>query len=250
MRTITWDERIARAEFLHANYPAAAEILSFYGKLASFQRAIYEDVRVAGIEDPVAIACYVPELLALVSSEGTAELRGAAEEVRASDWPGMLADFWTHTLPATDEHMEFFLRALMQPFAECVAARAENVQETAPDICPVCASTPQLGVLRPEGDGAKRWLMCSLCGTEWQYRRVVCPHCGQEDKEKLPVFKSEKFPHVQLAACEVCSTYVKCIDLSVDGFAVPEVDDLASLSMSLWARQNGFVPIHTNILGF
>src|ERR1700678_2238786 len=39
--------------------------------------------------------------------------------------------------------------------------------------------------LRGEGDGGKRSLICSLCATEWQYRRIKCPNCGEEDKEKL-----------------------------------------------------------------
>jgi FdhE protein len=189
-------------------------------------------------------------LLKLVAAEGSDELRVAAAAERDRDWATLLSAYWGHSLATTDEHTEFFLSVLMQPFAEYVASRAERGIETAMDACPVCASAPQLGVMRPEGEGAKRWLMCSLCAAEWQYRRVVCPRCGQEDKEKLPVFKSEKFPHIQIAACEVCNIYLKCIDLSIDGHAVPQVDDLASLPMSLWAQRQGYAPIHPNILGF
>jgi len=36
----------------------------------------------------------------------------------------------------------------------------------------------------------------------------------------------------------------------LDGHAVPQVDDLASLPMSLWAQRQGYAPIHPNILGF
>ncbi len=250
MRTPSWDDRIARAEYLGVSHPAAAEILSFYAKLAAFQRTVYDGVKASAAADPAYVAKFAPELLKLIAAGGSDELRVAALAERDRDWARLLADFWEHPHAATDEHTEFFLWILMQPFAEYVAGRTEHVLDTAMDACPVCASAPQLGVLRPEGDGAKRWLMCSLCGVEWQYRRVVCPRCGQEDKEKLPVFKSEKFPHIQIAACDECITYLKCIDLSVDGHAVPQVDDLASLPMSLWAQRQGYAPIHPNILGF
>jgi len=250
MKTPSWDDRIARAEFLGASHPAAAEILSFYGKLAAFQSRVYDGVKSSSAADPGSVAQYAPELLKLVAAEGSEELRVVAAAERNRDWSQLLIDFWGHSSAEADEHTEFFLWVLMQPFAECISSRIEHVLDTATDSCPVCGSEPHLGVLRPEGEGAKRWLMCSLCAAEWQYRRVVCPHCGQEDKEKLPVFKSEKFPHIQIAACEVCNTYLKCIDLSIDGHAVPQVDDLASLPMSLWAQRQGYAPMHPNIFGF
>jgi len=41
-------------------------------------------------------------------------------------------------------------------------------------------------VLRGEGDGAKRSLVCSLCALEWPFRRLICVNCGEEDKENCP----------------------------------------------------------------
>ena len=57
-----------------------------------------------------------------------------------------------------------------------------------PPLCPLCAGRPLVGVLRPLGDGAKRSLVCSLCATEWEYRRIVRPACGEEGVDKLPVY--------------------------------------------------------------
>ena len=92
--------------------------------------------------------------------------------------------------------------------------------------CPFCGHLPVTGVLRPEGEGGKRWLVCSFCATEWEFRRLVCPACGEGDHEKLPVYVAEEFPHVRVEACDSCRTYLKAVDMTRDGLAVPQVDEL------------------------
>ena len=47
--------------------------------------------------------------------------------------------------------------------------------------CPFCSARPLAGVLRPEGDGGKRSLVCSLCATEWNIGRMWCPGCGERN---------------------------------------------------------------------
>jgi FdhE protein len=43
--------------------------------------------------------------------------------------------------------------------------------------------------------------------------------------------------------------YVKSIDLTVDAHAIPEVDDLDSISMDLWATSEGFARIEPGLAG-
>ena len=43
-------------------------------------------------------------------------------------------------------------------------------------------------------------------------------------------------------------TYVKTIDLTRDGLAVPVVDDLASVTLDLWARERGYQRLYPNLL--
>jgi FdhE protein len=54
---------------------------------------------------------------------------------------------------------------------------------------------------------------------------------------------------VRIEACESCRCYVKSIDRAVDGRAIPEVDDLASLSMDLWAASEGFHRLEPGVAG-
>jgi len=79
---------------------------------------------------------------------------------------------------------------------------------------------------------------------------VACPNCGELDNTKLPVYQAEEFSGARLHMCDNCQTYVKCIDLTKDGHAVPAVDDLATISLSMWAQGQGYRPIRTNLFGF
>jgi len=38
-------------------------------------------------------------------------------------------------------------------------------------------------------------------------------------------------------------------DLTKNGLAIPEVDELASIPLSLWALENGYVNLVPNLLG-
>jgi FdhE protein len=115
--------------------------------------------------------------------------------------------------------------------------------------CPLCGGQPFLGVLRPEGDGGKRRMICSFCLQEWDFRRIYCPACGEEDEKKLPVYVAEQFPHIRVEAGESCKVYVRTIDLTKDGNAVPVVDDLAAIPLSLWAHERGYTRLQPNLLG-
>jgi formate dehydrogenase accessory protein FdhE len=147
--------------------------------------------------------------------------------------------------PLTD----FFPRAFLQPYAALLASQsAMPPTVSTPNLCPLCGALPVLGILRPEGDGAKRSLLCSFCSIEWNFRRILCPHCGETDEPKLPVFIAEQFPHIRTEACDTCRTYLRSIDLSKDGHAIPAVDDLAALPLSLWAHEHHYSRLHPNLL--
>jgi FdhE protein len=120
-----------------------------------------------------------------------------------------------------------------------------------PGQCPFCGGSPWIAARRSgsEADGAERILGCCLCGGEWPFTRIRCPSCLQEDPEKLPSFRSETYPTVRIEGCEACRGYVKSIDLTLDGRAIPEVDDLVSVGMDLWAAQEGFRRIEPGLAG-
>jgi FdhE protein len=148
------------------------------------------------------------------------------------------------------ELAHFFARACLQPYAEYNASHS-NLDLTAytGPLCPLCNSRPQVAVLRPEGNGAKRSLICSFCLLEWNFRRIVCPACGEQDKEKLPRFSSPDFSHLRVEACDTCMTYLKSVDLTVNGLAIPIVDEIAGAPLDLWAGDHGYSKIELNLVG-
>jgi FdhE protein len=103
--------------------------------------------------------------------------------------------------------------------------------------------------VRPQGDGGSRSLLCGFCLAEWEFRRIVCPGCGQEDHAKLPVYTAEELPYIRVECCDACHTYIKTIDLTKNGLAEPLVDELASVPLNLWAQEHGYAKLHPNLLG-
>jgi FdhE protein len=171
------------------------------------------------------------------------------QEGVAEGRPGDLPHFLEHIRrPASDPMHAFYERVLLQAQTE-ERARTATITPGVQPLCPFCGEKPVAAVLRPEGDGGKRFLLCSLCFTEWEFRRLLCPQCGEEDKDKLPIYTAEEFPHVRVEACDTCKTYVKAVDLTKNGLAVPEVDELASIALDLWAGEHGYTKLQTNLFG-
>jgi FdhE protein len=250
------DDRIARATELAATHPAARDLLSFYIELATFQKPVHEELRSKDETDIRALLRHFPALLELVRRAGPKPLAAfGAERLQSADArQELLLACWEDHDPventlAFNEAGRFYARALLQPYAEHLASRGTMDLETTAATCPFCSAHPVAGVLRGEGDGAKRWLLCSLCSTEWQFRRVVCPHCGEQDKDRLPVYTAAEFEHVRVEACDRCKIYIKSVDLTRNGHAVPVVDELATVALNVWAETHGYTKLESNLLG-
>jgi hypothetical protein len=148
-------------------------------------------------------------------------------------------------------HFErFCAQAFLQPYAEFLADNADlPTPPVRRPICPYCGSPPLVGVLREEGDGAKRSLVCSFCRTEWDYLRIACAACEESREEKLCVYSTLAFDCVRVDACDTCRSYIQTIDLTHNGLAVPEVDELAAIPLTLWAEEKGYKKVARNIVG-
>ena len=255
-----WDQRIKRASELAAAHPFAAEALRFYERIASFQKSLYAGLEPGrgslrgGLEVPILLPRFGP-FLSLIADVAPPPLAQTASELSAGKdrWGEVLEKFWhargqdAEALTAAEALIAW---TFLQPYAEHLADHAEPAKiQTTPPLCPLCSGRPQAGVLRQEGDGARRSLICSLCATEWDYRRILCPACGEESADKLPVYVADELSHVRVEACDTCRHYIKTIDLTKNGRAVPVVDELAAIPLSLWAAENGYRKVSANLLG-
>jgi FdhE protein len=267
-----WQRRIARAEELGAQYIFAAEILRFYAAIARFQEKFSEELGrsfekskagAGSVEsDSDAFAGPLqPELtsrfgsfLSVVEQSGPDPLREAARELRDGGDDShfqMLSVFWngTETEPLPPGPHDFFARAFLQPYAAVIRSRS-NMRWSGPTPyrCPFCKRKPGLGVLRPLGDGGQRSLVCSFCLAEWEFRRIVCPGCGEENHAKLPVYTAEELKHVRVEGCDSCRSYIKTVDLTKSGLAEPIVDEMASIPLDLWAQKQGYTKLQCNLM--
>ena len=98
------------------------------------------------------------------------------------------------------------------------------------------------------GDGGQRSLICSLCLGEWEFRRIVCAACGEENHSKLPVYTADEPSHVRVECCDSCRCYIKTVDLTKYGLAEPIVDEIAAIPLDLWAQDHGYAKLQLNLM--
>lgn len=262
MANTPWQRRIQRAQKLSSQQAFAAEILGFYVHVARFQESLYRTMEhryaktvpfpLSDLPESTELLASFPAFLSLVEDKAPAQFAQVARGLCSSSssaWSELLNHCWAAAQPP-DSPEEFLALAFLQPYAEFVRARAPlQLEGCAHSLCPFCSRKPGLGVLRPQGDGARRNLLCGFCLCEWEFRRLVCAGCGLEDQARLPVYTADQFPHIRVECCDACHTYIKSVDLAKNGLAEPLVDELASVPLDLWAQEHGYVKLRPNLLG-
>ncbi len=179
------------------------------------------------------------------------DIGGKADDTGAkADDTGEKAD---DTGGETDEGDAFYFhaRAFLEPVVTSIAqADSDQPMAWTQNFCFACGGPPQVAVIRDLPDAlGRRSLTCSMCATEWRFRRLTCPNCGETDADKLPVHTAESIAHVRVDACTTCSRYIKTVDLRKNGTAVPLVDELAAVELDIWAQEQGLTKLRVNVLG-
>jgi FdhE protein len=263
--------RVARAQQLARQVRAAREPLEFYIALATLEASLLEahgqalrrEAAFAEALDTRTVAGALPELLWMFTRVAPAPLARAARDLLSADSSThrvMLERYWD--IPgeqSRDERMgtsvtAFIAEAALQPFAEAYAQSAGTGagRRARPrdDLrrCSVCGDRPVVAVLREQGHGARRSVVCGFCLAEWVVPRAECVWCGETRFEKLSNYRADEFPGAAIATCESCRTYIKTIDCARDGTAVPVVDDLATVALDIWAREQGYTRGRPNLL--
>ncbi len=261
-----WDKCIARAEHLASLNDESKGLLNFYERVLRTQKGIYKSLlncegwrkgwRPSGkIEsDLPVLRPLFPMLLDTVDSTGPPELAGAArqwQQAGEAEIDEMLLEYWR--VPA-DTH--FFAKAFLQPYARCLAEigvkPAERSLDRHENQCPFCAGRPQLTfrqAIEHGSEGGVRNMICATCLTVWPFRRVVCANCGEERPAHLAYYHSAEYDHIRVEACDSCRHYIKGVDLTRLGLAVPLVDEVAAAALDLWACEHGYTKIELNLVG-
>lgn len=258
----SWDKLIERAELLASQRRESRELLAFYAMLVRSQKQIYEYLRSkkswlpSGVleRDLPVLRVMLPTLLKTVASLGPDALANQARvlvEANESDLDQLLIEYWR-----TPSDLQFFGKAFLQPYARWLSETGAKSRDRnlggGENRCPFCEGKPQVSVLQikeSSSESGGRDLICATCLTVWPFKRVVCASCLEEDPAKIGYYHSPEYDHVRIEACDTCKHYIKAVDLTRYGFAVPLVDEVAAAPLDLWAREQGYTKIEMNLLG-
>lgn len=154
----------------------------------------------------------------------------------------------------------FALETCLGPVIRVVAAKYAAPWDERPaswmqGFCPVCGSFPSISYLDSRvfdeknaflaGGGGKKHLHCSLCGTDWHFRRGACPSCGQEGSGVMELLRESGGNHGERVDwCTKCKSYCPSVDLR-EREAAPDMDAMAlgMMHLDIVASQKGLQPL-------
>lgn len=246
---------------LAGSAPAARAPLRFVAALCRAQAALAAEIDARHGQRPLTgyladdfdrVHPLTESLLRIVADrgpEGLIEVALTRLDDDAATARTRLSLYWSGDVTAREDYLS---RAILRPYAQVLRARGVAPDRLHnPGHCPFCGGAAIVSTRKtpPDSEAGVRLLHCALCALEWNVNRVSCPACGEEAPNKLPMYQSDAHPAVRIEACETCSRYVKSIDLSVDARPIGEIDDLVSLSMDLWALEEGLTRIEPGLAG-
>lgn len=122
-----------------------------------------------------------------------------------------------------------------------------------PGICPVCASRPVASVVRIGGDRANlRYLVCSLCATEWNVPRIKCTSCDTDKGLQYLALQADGHESTdsptRAEVCDECKSYLKIFYQEKDANLEPNADDLATLALDVLVDEQGYARSGPNLL--
>lgn len=139
--------------------------------------------------------------------------------------------------------VSFGLRALQEPVAHAMvsAVPKEEYARAHSLSCPVCGGRPSLAVLvrQKPSAGTGRKLACIQCGTEWEFDRIRCPHCGTSDVRQLGFRTLKGDSSHRIDYCEACGNYIRTavVDTGDTAYSI-DVEDCVMAAMDSYADED------------
>ncbi len=184
-----------------------------------------------------------------------AESRAALERVggaSADELDAVAGRVLSNAVEGTDLAAGPFVAAALRVVSTDRAARVDAASVARTESgCPVCGALPVVGVVL--GDDRLRYLVCSLCATQWHHTRIQCTACrGSKDLAyyKLEGERAASVPvidAVKAEACPACRAYTKLLYLEKDPRIEPFADDVATLALDLLMAEGGWARHGVNV---
>jgi FdhE protein len=187
------------------------------------------------------------EVNKLIASKGKIDPVELIQPVLSGDLPGFKA--YSDQLEVEADLVSFVGLNLSQAVAELYAEKVKHKVDQESWVkgnCPVCGSHP--AIERLMRDDGKRMLSCSLCGTEWYFKRIMCAFCSNEDQNSLRFFVVEEESPTEKSAfrvdvCDKCKIYIKTLDeRKLPESAKPDLylENLSTIYLDILAQKDGF----------
>ena len=188
-------------------------------------------------------------VVALRAPSAPRPLREAGDDLAArngSERQHLVAS-WLDDPSLLDPRIAAWIAIAAGPVLELAAGGLKPLskEEWSGPACPACGGLPQVSVISEESGefmaGSPRRLVCGRCALWWSFARATCPWCGEDDSRRVNSFSPEGDRLVRIDACDTCRAYVKTFDLREPGGkdVVPLVDDVATLTLDVWAHEKG-----------
>lgn len=179
-------------------------------------------IRRAIEENRLDIAAFLPQ----IAVGDTASVTSAAERLGLD--PGLLRTLAQNALKPG-------LRACCRQLSPLVQGFNWNKGD-----CFVCGAPASLGEL--QDNSQVKHLRCGSCGADWQFRRMQCMYCGNEEHESQRYLYAEKEKEkTRVEVCDKCRGYLKVI--AAFSPTPPEllaVEDLATIHLDYIAQKRGY----------
>ena len=139
--------------------------------------------------------------------------------------------------------IDLFVEESLRPELEYIADKYGKIIAKSgwtEGYCPICGKEPKIGEIRGEEDG-KRYLFCHQCGYKWNFCRIKCPFCGNEEQHSLAYFAVEGEERYRVEVCNKCRRYIKIVELPKTSEEINlDVEDIATLHLDMLAYEEGY----------
>lgn len=202
---------------------------------------------------------YFQSLIAIAERKMPENAQGILNiiENQEFDWERMIRESFSRTendsqMESKDDNpeseetldlLDLFVEESLRPELEYIADKyGKIVAESAwtEGYCPICGKEPKIGEVRLGEDG-KRYLFCHQCGYKWNFRRIKCPFCGNEEQHSLAYFAVEGEERYRVDVCNKCRRYIKIVEQSKAAEEIDlDVEDIATLHLDMLAYEEGY----------
>jgi FdhE protein len=116
------------------------------------------------------------------------------------------------------------------------------------DLCPVCGSHPVVSVVHTGGaTDALRYLVCSLCSSQWYLERAKCSSCNNTRQIGYHAVENPDSA-IRAESCPDCRSYLKILYRNQTPDLEPTADDLASLALDWLMSEEGYSRSGVNLM--